>query len=428
MDAYSRCGLCEHHSFQCSACLKRDRAERTRLKNDAAGKRRLDTLLLSQTMLGAAEQSSAVGQIEPPPPAAVPPPADAPVKRTRAKRKPKILQAAQESAFSESEASESEDDDCENDHVLGQTAKKARGPTLPRINITERACVENWLQKNRKDGKMKNARWIRGAGAKGQSMTVASCEVKTQGAYESLAMFVNKHCKFGHNDARVWSADVAKRRWTSMYKSFKEAMLLGSKGNSLAGNTLVELMTHKTSLLVKQKAKCASFEILEALYSEHPSVHPAQPKEFGSVPIFANADNAEPSVVPVEGDGSSVVIDTATVSARSTAATVAADNEGAVAAAVVVTPVVGVADTVTPAVGGGKPVGVLTGKAAAEFHMKKSKEPKKMELGEAYLQAQQEKHKVYAISQAAKVKADLIQSLALAGKTHDEIVLFVSLL
>jgi hypothetical protein len=210
-----------------------------------------------------------------------------------------------------------------------------------------------------------------------------------------------------------------------MYKSFKEAMLLGSKGNSLAGSTLIELMTHKTSLLVKQKAKCASFEILEALYSEHPSVHPAQPKEFGSVPIVANAGNAEPSVVPVVADGSSVVIDTATVSARSTAATLAADNEGAVAAAVVVTHV---ADTVTPAVGGGKPVGVVTGKAAAEFHMKKSKEPKKMELGEAYLQAQQEKLKVYAVSQAAKVKTDLIQSLALAGKTHDEIVLFVSLL
>ena len=360
--------------------------------------------------------------VPPPPPAAVPPPAPAAVKRQRAKGK--ISEAAKESVVSESEASESEDDDCENEHVLGQTSKKVRGPSLPRINITERACVENWLQKNRKDGRMKNARWIRGAGAKGQSMTVASSEVKTQGAYESLAMFVNKHCKFGHNDARVWSADVAKRRWTSMYKSFKEAMLLGSKGNSLAGATLVELMTHKTSLLVKQKAKCASFEILEALYSEHPSVHPAQPKEFGNVPIVANADNPEPSVVAV-ADGSPVALDNATVSARSTATTFAADVEGTVAAAVDVTPVV---DTVTPAVGGGKPVGVLTGKAAAEFHMKKSKEPKKMELGEAYLQAQQEKLKVYAVSQAAKVKADLIQSLALAGKTHDEIVLIVSLL
>jgi hypothetical protein len=336
-------------------------------------------------------------------------------KRVRKQPQPKI---AEVEVF---ESSASDSDREEGDDVLGETTKKSRGPTMPRINITERACVENWLQKSRKDGKMKNARWIRNGGAKGQSMTATSCEVKTLGAYESLAMFVNKHCKYAHNDPRVWSSDIAKRRWTSIYKSFKEAMLLGSKGNSQAGSSLEEICLHRTSLLVKQKAKCASFEILEELYYEHPSVNPIQPKEYGCVPFISNSAILEGESLLAFDESESV-----TVSGRSAAVTTSPLQLKGAAAAVAAAEVFAIV-AVTPAVGCGKPVGVATGKAAADFHMKKSKEPKKIELGEAYLQAQTDKLKVYAAAQATKVRADLIQSLAIAGKTPDEILIFVSL-
>ena len=73
---------------------------------------------------------------------------------------------------------------------------------------------------------------------------------------------VNKSLSFVPSDARYWDANVSKRRWVSLYKSFKEAMLLESKGNSTAGCTLEEIQNSATSLLAKQKLKCASFEVL----------------------------------------------------------------------------------------------------------------------------------------------------------------------
>jgi len=110
---------------------------------------------------------------------------------------------------------------------------------------------------------MLNARWIRNGGTKGVSMTATSKEeVKTAGAYEALALYVNKSLSFVPSDYRYWDADVSKRRWVSLYKSFKEPMLLKSKGNSTAGCTLEEIQNNATSLLAKQKLKCASCEVL----------------------------------------------------------------------------------------------------------------------------------------------------------------------
>ena len=52
---------------------------------------------------------------------------------------------------------------------------------------------------------------------------------------------MNKHLKFTVKNSRCWTPDIASRRWTSMYKSFKEAMRLESKGFSKAGITLSEI-------------------------------------------------------------------------------------------------------------------------------------------------------------------------------------------
>ena len=76
-----------------------------------------------------------------------------------------------------------------------------------------------------------------------------------------------------------------------------------------------------------------------------------------------------------------------------------------------------------PAAPAGKPVGTAgpQGKQPAAFKMKPSKETKKMELGEAYLLAQTQKTATLAVQLAAKCRADMIVSLAGAGKTPDEI-------
>ena len=77
---------------------------------------------------------------------------------------------AEEGEDSESESDSSDDDELEG--VASSKSKKKKA-NMPRIQANERVCVENWLQKWRKDGLMLNARWIRNGGAKGVSMTVS---------------------------------------------------------------------------------------------------------------------------------------------------------------------------------------------------------------------------------------------------------------
>jgi hypothetical protein len=58
---------------------------------------------------------------------------------------------------------------------------------MTRITKEERNVVCVWITNDRPDGKMTNGRWIRNGGAKGATMTATSGEVKTSGAYDSLA-------------------------------------------------------------------------------------------------------------------------------------------------------------------------------------------------------------------------------------------------
>lgn len=307
-----------------------------------------------------------------------------------------------ESAVDEDENSDSDD----NEHgALGITAGQPRKPPMPRILQSERVVVECWLQKNRKDGKMVNARWIRNGGAKGQGMTATSGEVKTAGAHEALAIYVNKTLGYGIADKRVWSKDIAKRRFQSMYKSFKEALLLGAKGNSLAGCSLAEIENNNTSLLNKQKAKCASFEVLLTLYENHPSVKPVFPMEQGAPPREEVLEALD------SGNGEAGSDVTVTTTALAAAAPVPpAVPSGGDAAAV-------------PA-----PAATKGGKTPAPFAMKLSKEPKKMDLGEAYLLAQTAKTALLATQGTAKQRSDMIVALSLQGKSKEEIEGLLSLL
>ena len=315
-----------------------------------------------------------------------------------------------ESADDEVSSSASDSSDSGDGRVVGAKVPKGRKKPMPRITPEERKCVEKWLQKSRKDGKMLNARWIRNGGAKGQSMTATSCEVKTQGAYDALAAYVNQKLIFPADHPRVWTVDVAKRRWSSMYKSFKESMVIGSKSNSAAGCTIQEIEANNTSLLKKQKAKCGSFEVLLKLYQEHPSVKPVMPLEVGTLA------GVDPKPGDVAADASAIMSsasDTTTILAPPPAA------DPTVTAAAPPAPTVPAA---------APPPASAKGKAPAEFALKPSKLHKPMDLGDAYLQAQTNKTALLAAQGLAKNRTDLIIALSQAGKTPDEIAVLLLLM
>ena len=314
------------------------------------------------------------------------------------------------SADDEVSSSASDSSDSGDGRVVGAKVPKGRKKPMPRITPDERTCVEKWLQKSRKDGKMLNARWIRNGGAKGQSMTATSCEVKTQGAYDALAAYVNQKLIFPADHPRVWTVDVAKRRWSSMYKSFKESMVIGSKSNSAAGCTIAQIEANNTSLLKKQKKKCGSFEVLLKLYQEHPSVKPVMPLEVGTL---AGVDPKQGDVAADATDAS----DTTTILAPPPAA-----DPTVTAAAPPAAPPAPTVPAAAP------PPASAKGKAPAEFALKPSKLHKPMDLGDAYLQAQTNKTALLAAQGLAKNRTDLIIALSQAGKTPDEIAALLLLM
>jgi hypothetical protein len=413
----SRCVGCKDITYQCSKCQKKD-------KDDAKA---------SKAAAVASKAAAAAASVAAPTSAPAPAPSDAsavlaslagrlaalaPAASVPKKRgaKPKGVSAKQPKSkaqhtdseadsFPGSDEDENSDSDDGEEGALGLPVGQPRKPPMPRILQSERVVVECWLQKNRKDGKMVNARWIRNGGAKGQGMTATSGEVKTAGAHEALGIYVNKTLGYGIADKRVWSKDIAKRRFQSMYKSFKEALLLGAKGNSLAGCSLAEIENNNTSLLNKQKAKCASFEVLLTLYENHPSVKPVFPMEQGAIPREEELEALE------SGNGEAGSDVTVTTTALAAAAPVPpAVPSGGDAAAV-------------PA-----PAATKGGKTPAPFAMKLSKEPKKMDLGEAYLLAQTAKTALLATQGTAKQRSDMIVALSLQGKSKEEIAALLALL
>ncbi len=136
---------------------------------------------------------------------------------------------------------------------------------------------------------------------------------------------------------------------------------------------------------------------------------PVHPKEQGALP-----KEDEPEVLLEAGNGvagSAVHSDvTVTTTALAAAAPVPPDVASVGDAAAVP----------APAAKGGK--------TPAPFAMKLSKQPKKMDLGEAYLLAQTAKTALLATQGTAKQRVDMIVALSLQGKSKEEIEGLLALL
>jgi hypothetical protein len=159
---------------------------------------------------------------------------------------------------------------------------------LPRITDEERVLMLKWLQKENPSQKMLNARWIKGGGAKGASMVGDSKAVKTSGAYEALAAYVNERLqsKPKKGDKSFWTAEIARTRFTSIFKSYTDACKIGSKADSAVGASAEEIAAaadFNASLLHRQTKKYVMFASLHALYSEHPTVNPVLVANGGQV-------------------------------------------------------------------------------------------------------------------------------------------------
>ena len=67
------------------------------------------------------------------------------------------------------------------------------------------------------------------------------------------------------------------------------------------------------------------------------------------------------------------------------------------------------------------------GKGPAQFHLTPSKKAPKLDLGEAYLRAQESKVAAATASAQSKARCDLVIALTLQGKTAVEIAEFIAL-
>ena len=73
------------------------------------------------------------------------------------------------------------------------------------------------------------------------------------------------------------------------------------------------------------------------------------------------------------------------------------------------------------------PASAATGKGPAQFHLTPSKKAPKLDLGEAYMRAQEIKAAAAASSAQQKARCDLVIALTMQGKTAVEIAEFIAL-
>jgi hypothetical protein len=149
---------------------------------------------------------------------------------------------------------------------------------LPKISDEERLLMQKWLQKEHAGHNQLNARWIKGGGGVGVAMTDSKA-VKTSGAYESLARYVNERLesKPQPQDDAYWTPKIASTRFAAAFKAYTEACKIGSKSDSAVGASEEEVnrqANYNAILLAQQVKKCPMFAVFHALYSEHPSVNP----------------------------------------------------------------------------------------------------------------------------------------------------------
>ena len=217
----------------------------------------------------------------------------------------------------------------------------------------------------------------------------------------------------------VWLLQFTPNR----YKSFKEAMLLSSKGNSLAGATAKQIVLNKTSLIVLQHKKCPCFDVFERIFGHTPGVKPVHPKEGGG--MAAETDDDDDAVD--DAPHSPAVLATSPPPAVLATATCPAPPRTSCAAppAVLAT----APPSRTPALVSApvQAAPAAPGKGPAQFHLAPSKKAPKLDLGEAYLKAQESKIAAATVASQSKARCDLVVALTMQGKTAIEIAEFLLL-
>ncbi len=179
-----------------------------------------------------------------------------------------------------------------------------------------------------------------------------------------------------------------------------------------------------------QQKRCPNFDCFDLVFGSSPSVNPVSPTEVGS----GGNDDVEPdtqdTAVDADTDESQGDAQAATggdvAAAASAAAAVAATGGAVKPAASAAQAATGGA--VKPAASAAQAATATAGKAAAAFHLAPSKKEKKLDLGEAYLKAQQSRIESQAAAAQAKNRCDLVIALTLQGKTAEEIATFLQLL
>lgn len=171
------------------------------------------------------------------------------------------------------------------------------------------------------------------------------------------------------------------------------------------GNTASDLAAHKTTRS-KQLKRCPSFECLHSLYSEHPSVKSVRPKEVGAMapdtPTVVTAAN--------ESDVPMIIAPPSGYPTPAKVTKVHSPLGGGAGAAIDSTPT-----TATKTA------------SSAAFALKPSKLPPKMDLGNAYLEAQVLKSKTLAEQSKQEMKVKIMLSLIDSGKTFAEITEYLNL-
>lgn len=138
--------------------------------------------------------------------------------------------------------------------------------------------MQKWLQKEHTGHNQLNARWIKGGGGHGSGMTESKA-VKTSGAYESLARYVNEklQSKPKEGDDSFWTAKIASTRYAAAFKAYSEASKMGNISDSAVGASEEQIKAqadYNAALLAQKVKKCPMYLVFNALYAEHPSINP----------------------------------------------------------------------------------------------------------------------------------------------------------
>lgn len=155
---------------------------------------------------------------------------------------------------------------------------KSEKKRLPKITEEEKSLVQKWLQKEHTGHNQLNARWIKGGGGHGSGMTESKA-VKTSGAYEALAKYVNEklQSKPKEGDDNFWTAKIACNRFIAAFKAYSEASKMGDISDSAVGASEEQIKAqadYNAALLAQKVKKCPMYLVFSALYAEHPSIHP----------------------------------------------------------------------------------------------------------------------------------------------------------